>query len=207
MQAAAQGCSPCALHVRDFGADEIGARPRSSSEHDMSDEQIWSLVVNVCSIAATVMGSVAVAAWWLKSQLVGGEIAGLKAEDKSLRAEVGNVTASREVLEQRRLLAEEQRKKSADDLLDVNAKLETAMAQINQHASPQAVFETIRVAGISANSAISSNTATGEFLQPVTKGVILFVKPSELDKQTAKRGDLDLTHGSGDMNWSGRGKK
>jgi hypothetical protein len=172
----------------------------------MSDDEIWKLVVTVGSYAATVIGTAVFVTWWFKSQLVGGEIAGLKAENKSLRAEVGNVTASREVLEQRRLLAEEQRKKSADDLLDVNAKLETAMAQINQHASPQAVFETIRVAGISANSAISANTATGEFLRP-DKGVILFVKPSELDKQIAERGDLDLTQGSGDMNWPGRGKK
>src|SRR5262249_14267241 len=189
------------------GDDKIGARPRSSSEHDMSDEQIWSLVVNVGSIAVTVIASVAVAAWWLKSQLVGGEIAGLKAENKSLRAEVGNVTASREVQEQRRLLAEEQRKKTADDLLDVNAKLETAMVQINQRASAQALSATIEVARTSTGAAIVANTATGEFLQPVTKGVILFVKPSELDKQTAKRGDLDLTQGSGDMNWPGRGKK
>ena len=90
--------------------------------------------------------------------------------------------------------------------MEVRAKLETAMAQINQHASAQAVSETIKVAAISTNSAISANTATGEFLRP-HKGVILFVKPSELDKQIAKRDDLDLTQGSGDMNRPGRGKK
>jgi hypothetical protein len=186
-------------------------------ENGMSDEQIWSLVVTVGSIAGTVIASVWVAAWWLKSQLVGGQIAGLKAENDNLRAQVGSINASREVLEQRRLLAEEQRKKSADDLLNVNAKLETAMAQINQHASAQALSMTIETARISTSSAIAANTATGTFLKP-EKGVIHWLGPGELDKQigeldkqiaSSKRGDLDLTQGSGDLNWNfpGRGKK
>jgi hypothetical protein len=167
----------------------------------MSDEQIWNLIAYV----GTVIGTAMFVTWWFKSQLVGGQIAGLKAENDNLRAQVGSINASREVLDQRRLLAEEQRKKSADDLLEVRAKLETAMAQINQHESPQTVFETIRVAGISTNSAISANTATGAFLK-TDKGVKLFVEPGELDK-LSKRGDLDLTQGSGDMNWFERGNK
>ena len=174
----------------------------------MSDDQIWNLVVTVGSYAVTVIGTAVFVTWWFKSQLVGGQIAGLKAENDNLRAQAGSINASRKVLEQRRLLAEEQRQKTADDLVEVRAKLETAMAQINQHASAQALSATIEVARISTSSAIAANTATGTFLKP-DKGVVLFVEPGELDKQIAssKRGDLDLTQGSGDMNWPERGKK
>jgi hypothetical protein len=170
----------------------------------MSDEQIWNLVVTVGSYAVTAIGTVVFVTWWFKSQLVGGEIAGLKAENKSLRAEVGNVTASREVLDQRRLLAEEQHKKTADDLVAVKAKLEIAMAQINQHASPQALSETIRVATFSTDAAIVANTATGTLLKSVTLNL------GEVDRPDVKRvpgGPFDLTLGSGDMDWPGRDKK
>jgi hypothetical protein len=166
----------------------------------MSDEQIWNLI----SYVVTVVGTAMFVTWWFKSQLVGGQIAGLKAENDNLRAQIGNINASREVLEQRRLLAEEQRKKAADDLSDVSAKLQTAMAQINQHASAQALSATIEVARISTSSAIAANTATGTFLKP-DKGVELFVAGTS--DELRKRSNLDLTKGSGDLNWHGGNKQ
>src|SRR5262245_4682267 len=137
----------------------------------MSDEQIWNLVVTVGFIAITVIGSVAFAAWWLKSQLVGSEIKGLKAENQSLRAQVGNVrselgvvSASRDVLEQRRLLAEEQRKKSEHELLNVKAQLDIARERRRDKAPAESISQAINIAATSTASALISNNATGTLL-------------------------------------------
>jgi hypothetical protein len=45
-----------------------------------------SLLWTIVSIIVSVLASVAGAAWWLKSQLTGAELAGLRAENAALTA-------------------------------------------------------------------------------------------------------------------------
>jgi hypothetical protein len=128
----------------------------------MTDDQIF----NVITILLSVMGSVALAAWWLRDKLVTSEMRGMTAENNALRA-------LNAVAEERRLLAEDKNKTTADELTVVKAKLEDATAQLKQNASKEAVQQTIAAAQTSTNAAITASAGTAFVLEKVSNAVDL----------------------------------
>src|SRR5262249_53534352 len=112
----------------------------------MTDQEIWKVAVNVGSWLATVIVTTAGAAWWLKGQLTGGQIANLTTENNSLRAEIGEWKARCEVMNERRLLVEDQRKNAEGELVAVKAQLEKATAQIEARAPKEAIETTLKEA-------------------------------------------------------------
>ena len=117
----------------------------------MTDQQIWNLVLYVGGWLLSLLGAVWGIAWWLKSQITSGEIGGLKERC--------------EVLEERRQLAEQQNKITADKLATVEAQLVTAQDQLKAHASAEAISGTITVIQSSTSAAISSTDEIGRMLK------------------------------------------
>jgi hypothetical protein len=116
----------------------------------MTDQQIWTLFWNLVAYAVTGVGTVAFATWWLKSALTNAQILGLVAKN--------------EVLEERRHLAEDQLRISAEQLITVKAELEHSKRQIEAGATREELARTISSATISANNAISANNQTSSLL-------------------------------------------
>jgi hypothetical protein len=141
-------------------------RARATEGCGMTDQQIW----NVVSWLGYGLAVAVFVGWWSKSQFAGREIKGLKAENDSLKAQSA---ASNE----RRLLAEDQYKITANELATVKTQLVTAQDQLKARASPEAIAGTIKVIETSTYAAISSNNEIGRVLSkvdPPTEGPKLF---------------------------------
>src|SRR5262249_38268569 len=117
----------------------------------MTDQQIWNLVLYVGGWLLSLLGAVWGIAWWLKSQITSGEIGGLKERS--------------EVLEERRLLAEQQNTITAEKLAAVEAQLVTAQNQVKAHAPADVISGTIYKIQSSTSAAISSSNTIGRMLR------------------------------------------
>jgi signal transduction histidine kinase len=151
------------LTVRCASASVATRVARAAEGCGMTDQQIW----NVISWLGNALAVAVFIGWWSKSQLTSREIKGLKAENDSLKAQSA---ASNE----RRLLAEEQHKITADKLAAVEARLVTAQDQLKAHASAEAIAGTITVIQSSTSAAISSNNEIGRYLKADPPDVRLY---------------------------------
>jgi hypothetical protein len=120
----------------------------------MTDEQIWNVIYWLGYALAAAMGF----GWWLKSQFTGREIRGLKAENENLKAQSA-------VANERRLLAEDQQKYTANELATVKAQLVRAQEQLNAREPAEAIAGTIKVIESSTFAAITSNNEIGRVLR------------------------------------------
>jgi hypothetical protein len=112
----------------------------------MTDQEIWNVITWLGYALAVAAGG----GWWLKSQFSGREIRGLKAENDNLKAQSA-------VANERRLLAEDQQKYTANELATVKAQLVRAQEQLNAREPAEAIAGTIKVIESSTFAAITSN--------------------------------------------------
>ena len=138
----------------------------------MTDQQILNIVIYGGGWLLSLLGAVGLATWWFKSQVTSGEIGGLKERC--------------EVLEQRRQLAEQQNKITADELATVKAQLVTAQDQLKAHAPAETVAGTITIIQSSTGAAISSTDEIGRMLKAEPPTVRLFAAKDFKDSLTKK---------------------
>src|SRR5262245_28043075 len=108
----------------------------------MTDQQIWNIVIYGGGWLLSLLVTVWTTAWWFKSQVTSGEIRELNEKCN--------------VLDQRRQLAEQQNKITADELATVKTQLVTAQDQLKAHAPAEAISGTILKIQTSTSAAISS---------------------------------------------------
>jgi len=114
-----------------------------------------SLLWTILSIIVSVIGSVAFAAWWLKGQLTGAELAGVKAENAAhavwrqfaeaqAKSATEQLTAAQATIEtlQKQIAAGAEKKVLADTTASASAKINAANNDVKELTGPGPVFGT-----------------------------------------------------------------
>jgi hypothetical protein len=133
----------------------------------MTDQQIWNIFIYGGSWLLSLIGTVWLIAWGLVRYTTSGEIRELKERCN--------------VLEQRRQLAEDQQKATANELTNVKAQLVTAQDQLEAHAPAEAISGTIKTIQTSTYTAISSNNEVGRMLRVITPTDVRLHAVEDLD--------------------------
>jgi hypothetical protein len=151
-----------------------------------------SLLWTILSVIGSVIGSVAVAAWWLKGQFTGAELAGVRAEN-----------AAHMVWRQ---YAEAQAKQLAEQLAEAKATIATLQTQIAEGATKEVLADTAASSSRAverADEVAKRFSAYGDFINR-TPPWETFRPPTEppekpkgglldlMSEQPPKRGLLDL---------------
>jgi hypothetical protein len=133
---------------------------------------LWTII----SIIGSVLGSVALAAWWLKGQLTSAEIRGLRAENENLKSEATAHATWRQ-------FAEAQVKKLVEELAAAKESQATLQKHIAENADKKVLTDIVVTS--SANIAAASSTVQtiyGAF-EYFNLGDVREVKPSEQPKR------------------------
>jgi hypothetical protein len=112
---------------------------------------LWTIVSIVGTTIVTVLGSVAGAAWWLKGQLTGAELAGVKAENAAH-------AVWRQFAEAQAKTATEQLKVVTEQLTAAQATIENLQKQIAAGAEKEVLANTTATASgeiTAANNAVN----------------------------------------------------
>jgi len=113
----------------------------------MTDDQIWTLFWTVGSYAVTGLGTVAFATWWLKEQLTNSQIKGLEKENAAWQAQI-------QVVEERRKLAEDRLKDTAEKLANVTAKAQNELKETVASLEAQNASLTTQIKDLQAKAQI-----------------------------------------------------